>query len=159
MFAQAPKAQVQDPSQAAPEKSKAFEDFVNRVKTYMNLRSTLEGSVPKPKSNARDDLLEHEKALTDKIVDARKTPKWETLLRPKLPQNSKGRLPWDCKATKRVKSARRSDRGEPVDLQLHVNQIYRKRCRLRRFRRLCCLNSRPFLMECNIKSSGELLLW
>jgi hypothetical protein len=124
VFTQVPNTQAQDPPQAAPEKSKGFEGFVNRVKTYMNLRSTLEGTVPKPKSNTREDLLAHEKALTDKIVDARKDAKVGDIFTPEAAAEFKKQIAVGMQSEQAAKVRKTIRSGEPVDLQLHVNQIY-----------------------------------
>src|SRR5256885_11214744 len=58
--------------QQPPEKIPVFNEFVNRVKTYVNLRSSLERSLPKPAADAQNDIQTREKALADKIVEARK---------------------------------------------------------------------------------------
>ncbi len=103
----------------------AFDDFLGRVNNYVKLRSSLEGTLPKLKTtNQAAKIDDHGKALSEKIIESRKDAKQgdifskdiATQFRKIIAENFRGQDGRPARQTIR--------QGEPVGLQIHVNQVY-----------------------------------
>ena len=107
----------------APDKNPVFVDFTNRVKTYVNLRSKLESSLPKPNGNSEADLLAHENALAAKVKEARKDAKPGDIFTAAAGREFHKQIDMLLNG-KQGREVRKTISGEPVPLQVQVNQIY-----------------------------------
>jgi hypothetical protein len=116
---------------AAPEAdadSRTSKAFLERANAYVKLRKTLEAALPPLKSTDQaEKIVEHERLLASRIQEARKdarrgdvfTGDIESLFRRRIREafsSRQGRL-----------MRRTIAQGEPVNLELHINQTYPKK--------------------------------
>ena len=119
---QAPAAQTQTSDAGT---KAAFEDFLGRVNAYIKLRSSLEATLPKLKpTDQPDKLADHEKALSAKILDARKNARQGDIFTKEISAQFLQQIREEFRGPQGHEARQTIRQGEPVDLPVHVNQVY-----------------------------------
>ena len=103
----------------------AFEDFLGRVNAYIKLRSSLEATLPKLKpTDQPDKLADHEKSLSAKILDARKNARQGDIFTKEISAQFLQQIREEFRGPQGHEARQTIRQGEPVDLPVHVNQVY-----------------------------------
>lgn len=121
------------PSVARPEgaqagdaaSKQALDDFSARVNAYAKLRASLEETLPKLKPTDQPaKLADHDQALSAKVIDARKNAKQGDIFTKDISEQFRQRISEQLSGPQGRESRQTIRQGEPVELQVHVNQIY-----------------------------------
>jgi hypothetical protein len=114
---------AQAPSANPP--SPAFQDFTKRVQEYVKLRNGLP-SLPRPKkTKARKEIVERQRALAQKIQEARANAKQGDIFTPEVSEEFRQAIRGKMQGAS-AKNVRKTIRqGEPlIDVRLTVNAAY-----------------------------------
>ena len=118
------------PFQNAPDRDsqatkQAFADFARRVDGYQKLRSDLEGKLPPLKSTDKPEkILAHEQALAQSIADARKAAARGDIFAGPIEAEFRRLIRNAFVGPKGRALSRTIRQGEPLNLELRVNQVY-----------------------------------
>jgi hypothetical protein len=89
------------------------------------LRAHLEATMPKLKTTDQPgQLAGHDKALAAKMLDARKDAKPEDIFTKDISEQFRQRISQELRGQQGHDARQTIRQGEPVALQVHVNQIY-----------------------------------
>ena len=103
----------------------AIEDFLGRVNGYIKLRSSLEATLPKLKpTDQPDKLADHEKALSAEILDARKNARQGDIFTKDISAQFLKQIREEFSGPQGREARQTIRQGEPVELPVHVNQVY-----------------------------------
>jgi hypothetical protein len=103
----------------------ALNDFSARVNAYAKLRASLEATLPKLKPTDQPaEPADHEKALSSKIIDARKNAKAGDIFTKDISEQFRQWIGEQLRGQQGREARQTIRQGEPVELQVHVNQIY-----------------------------------
>jgi len=117
-------AQTKAPVQGAGSKQ-ASDDFLAHVNAYVKLRSRLQGTLPKMKAtNHPDQLDDHQKALAAKILAARSDAKPGDIFTKSISDEFRERIGQELLGQDARQARQTIRQGDPVEFQVHVNQIY-----------------------------------
>ena len=107
------------------EQARAFADFSKRVADYVKLRKGLEGSMPglKP-TDQPEKIVEHEKELAQKIIDARKDAKRGDICDEEIAKEFRKVIRQEFQGEQGRKLRRTIRQGEPVEIHVRANEIY-----------------------------------
>jgi hypothetical protein len=107
------------------EHARVFADFSKRVADYVKLRKGLEASMPglKP-TDQSEKIVEHEKELAQKIIDARKDAKRGDIFDEEIAREFRKVIRREFKGEQGRKLRRTIRQGEPVEMRVRVNEIY-----------------------------------
>ena len=113
-------------AQAGDSASKqALNDFSARVNAYAKLRASLEETLPKLKPTDQPaKLADHDQALSAKVIDARKNAKQGDIFTKDVSEQFRQRISEQLSGPQGRESRQTIRQGDPVRLQVHVNQIY-----------------------------------
>lgn len=114
------------PAQASDAGTKAaFEDFLQRANAYSKLRSSLEATLPKLKpTDQPDKLADHEKRLSADILEARKNASQGDIFTREISVKFLAQIRAEFAGPQGHEARQTIRQGEPVDLRVHVNQVY-----------------------------------
>lgn len=118
------------PFQNAPDREsqatkQAFADFTRRVDGYQKLRSDLEGKLPPLKSTDNPEkILAHEQALAQSIAEARKAAARGDIFAGPIEAEFRRLIRNAFAGPKGPAISRTIRQGEPLNLELRVNQVY-----------------------------------
>lgn len=124
-LAQGNPAEVGSHKQRSPEKKAGFTEFEEHVRAYEKLRNDLRAGIPPVhKRDSPEGVQNHEQALAQKIVDARKNAKPGDI----FTADARGAFGYEIRkvfAGKHGRSVRRTlAQGSPVQVELFVNKRY-----------------------------------
>jgi hypothetical protein len=107
------------------EQARVFADFSKRVADYVKLRKGLEDSVPALKpTDQSEKIVEHEKELAQKIIDARRDAKRGDIFSDEIAEEFRKVMRQEFKGKQGRKLRRTIRQGEPVEIRVRVNEIY-----------------------------------
>ena len=103
----------------------ALDDFSARVNAYAKLRASLEGTLPKLKPTDQPaKLADHDQALSAKVIEARKNAKQGDIFTKEISEQFRQRISQQLSGQQGRESRQTIRQGDPVQLQVHVNQVY-----------------------------------
>jgi hypothetical protein len=107
------------------QQARVFADFSKRVADYVKIRKGLEDSMPglKP-TDQSEKIVEHEKDLARKIIDARRDAKRGDIFGDEIAEEFRKVMRQEFKGKQGRKLRRTIRQGEPVEMALRVNEIY-----------------------------------
>jgi len=107
--------------------SRASKIFLERANAYVKLRKTLEATLPPLKSTDQaDKIVEHERLLAARIQEARKDARRGDVFNGDIENLFRKRIR-EAFSSRQGRLMRRTiAQGEPVNLELHINQTYPK---------------------------------
>jgi hypothetical protein len=125
--AQTPQPQNQPPLSPPPDlKSPGFQEFSDRVQTYVQLHKSVEGTVPKLKATNEPELIAaHQKILARKIKAARVHAKRGDIFTPAAKEDFLKAISSEFQGPQAPHAKATIKQGAPLKkLHLHVNEIY-----------------------------------
>jgi hypothetical protein len=128
LFASQGRAPAQEGGRAPAEKQAAFKPFLDRVKAYVELRKKQESGLPALKTTDQSEKLqEHRVLLAKKIQVARSGAKRGDVFADGSEQVFREQIVRAFSGTEGRSLKRTIVQGEPVKLELHVNDVYPER--------------------------------
>jgi hypothetical protein len=119
-------AQIKPEEKAARDaKNPAFAAFEQNVKRYEDLRSQVDRQVPALKPSADpQQVLVQQQALAAKLAEARKGAKRGDIFTDEVSAEFRKRIQAAFNGPKGGEVHKTLRQGEPLDLQVHVNEVY-----------------------------------
>jgi hypothetical protein len=125
--AQNPQPQNQPPQNPPPDlKSPGFQEFSDRVRKYVQLHKSVEGTVPKLKTTNEPELIAaHQKILARKIKAARVHAKRGNIFTPAAKEDFLKAISSEFQGPQAPHAKATMKQGAPLKkVHLHVNEIY-----------------------------------
>lgn len=118
-------APASPPSKEAREREQAFQEFQKRVKTYVELRSNVEKSVPAAKPTDNPEQIKARRLLlAQKMMVARRDAKRGDIFTDEIREQFRKQIHQTFSGPEGRELRRTIRQGDPVKLRLQVNQTY-----------------------------------